>query len=147
MAIVGYKNAGHDGAVCCIEDGELVYCIEGEKDSGARRSLLNAADFEGILERWKTTPSVICSDSDAFDSTQLHYQGSSLDDIRWSSARARGQTVEFASVPHELAHITCAFALSDLPEGQEFYALTWEGYFGCLYHVSKDFAVTKLHVM
>jgi predicted NodU family carbamoyl transferase len=147
MTIVGYKNAGHDGAVCCIEDGELIYCIEGEKDSGARHSLLNAGDLEGILERRKTTPTVICSDSKDFDSTQLHYLGSSLDDIRWSSARARGQTVEFASVPHELAHITCAFALSDLPEGQEFYALTWEGSIGSLYHVSKDFAVSRLPVM
>jgi predicted NodU family carbamoyl transferase len=147
MNIVGYKNAGHDGAVCCIEDGELVYCIEGEKDSGERRSLLKAGDFERILERRKTTPSVICSDSHEFESSRLHYRGPSLDDVHWSSARARGQTVEFAAVPHELAHITCAFALSDLPEGQEFYALTWEGFFGSLYHVSKDFAVTKMSVM
>jgi len=147
MSIVGYKAAGHDGAVCCIEDGVLRYSIEGEKDSGARHALIGPEEFKSILDKWQTNPSVVCSDSRSMDTNLLEYHGISLDEILWSRASAAGREFEFASVPHELAHITCAYALSDLPEGQEFYALVWEGYLGRLYHVDKNFLISKLEVM
>lgn len=147
MSIVGYKAAGHDGAVCCIEDGELLYSIEGEKDSGVRHALLGLPELQAILDRRGTEPTVLCSDSRSLDSHLLEYQGVDLDEICWSRARAAGRSFEFASVPHELAHIACACALSDLPEGQEFYALVWEGYLGRLYHVDRDFRISKLEVM
>ena len=147
MSIVGYKAAGHDGAVCCIENGVLQYSIEGEKDSGARHALLEPEDLQSILDRWQTNPSVVCSDSRSIESHLLEYQGCGLDEICWSRASAAGREFEFASVPHELAHIACAYALSDLPEGQEFYALIWEGYLGRLYHVDKNFLISKLEVM
>lgn len=147
MSIVGYKAAGHDGAVCCIENGELLYSIEGEKDSGDRHALLGPEDLRSILDRWQTRPSVVCSDSRSIDSHLLEYHGISLDEILWSRAAAAGREFEYASVPHELAHIACAYALSDLPESQEFYALVWEGYLGRLYHVDRDFVISKLEVM
>jgi hydroxymethyl cephem carbamoyltransferase len=147
MDIVGYKAAGHDGAVCCIEDGVLRYSIEAEKDSGDRHALLGPEDLRAILDRWQTRPAVVCSDSRSLDTHLLEYQGISLDEICWSRAAAAGREFEFASVPHELAHIACAYALSDLPEGQEFYALVWEGYLGRLYHVDRNFLISKLEVM
>ena len=147
MSIVGYKAAGHDGAVCCIENGVLRYSIEGEKDSGERHALIEPEEFQSILDRWQTNPSVVCSDSRSMETNLLEYQGISLDEICWSRASAAGREFEFASVPHELAHIACAYALSDLPEGQEFYALVWEGYLGRLYHVDKNFLISKLEVM
>jgi predicted NodU family carbamoyl transferase len=147
MSVVGYKAAGHDGAVCCIDDGALTYCIEGEKDSRGRHSLLPRSDFNAILERWGTKTTVLCSDSPEPNSDVLNYQGTSLDEIRWSRNRTGGREFEFASVPHELAHITCGYALSDLPENQEFYALVWEGYLGRFYHVDKNFLVSTLDVM
>jgi hydroxymethyl cephem carbamoyltransferase len=147
MSIVGYKAAGHDGAVCCIENGVLRYSIEGEKDSGARHALLDPEALQSILDRWHTNPSVVCSDSRSIDTKLLEYHGISLDEILWSRASAAGREFEYASVPHELAHIACAYALSDLPEGQEFYCLVWEGYLGRLYHVDKNFLISKLEVM
>lgn len=147
MNVIGYKSAGHDGTICCLRDGVLEYSIEGEKDSGERHALLRPGAFEAILERWNTSPSIICSDSREFNSNRLEYIGSSFDDISWTQNYSGKRSFEHASVPHELSHITCAFALSDLQERQEFYALVWEGYIGRLYYVDSDFTISKLEVM
>jgi hydroxymethyl cephem carbamoyltransferase len=147
MNVIGYKSAGHDGAICCIDDGLLTYCIEGEKDSGYRHAFLRPGAFDEILEKYGTQPSVVCGDSREFESQSLQYQGTSLDEIAWSASSSKRHKFQYAAVPHELSHITCAFALSHLQERQEFYALVWEGYLGRFYYVDKDFVVSKLDVM
>jgi predicted NodU family carbamoyl transferase len=142
MSIVGYKSAGHDGALCSVDDGVLTYSIEGEKDSRDRRDLLPATDVEAILDRWGTEPEVVCGDCrELGDETPSHYKGASFDDILWSKGSLGRRSFEYAAVPHELSHLTGTYALSDLPENQEFYALLWEGYLGRFYHVDSRFRV------
>lgn len=55
-----------------------------------------------------------------------------------------GKTTDYYSCSHERAHISCAFGLSPFAQGQQFYALIWEGTIGSFYHVSADFTITRL---
>ena len=153
MDILGYKSGGHDGTLCFLQDGQLIFNIEAEKDSNPRNALFGDGQVATILERWKCQPQLVCGDSLEFGSaTPDNYMGYEPDAIRRSKNGVNGTVnAPYISVPHELAHIACTYALSDLPEGQPFYALVWEGYIGRFYHVDADFRVTKLgddnHVM
>lgn len=44
MDIISY-NPGHDGAVCLIRNGRLVFSVEAEKDSGYRYSHLTVPEL------------------------------------------------------------------------------------------------------
>jgi predicted NodU family carbamoyl transferase len=153
MDILGYKSGGHDGTLCYLQDGRLVFNIEAEKDSNPRHALFRDEQVAAILERWKCRPQLACGDSLEFGSAiPDNYLGFEPDSIRRSKNGAGvAGNAPYISVPHELAHIACSYALSDLPDGQPFYALVWEGYIGRFYHVDADFRVTKLgdakHVM
>lgn len=152
MNILGYKSGGHDGVIAYVQDGTLVFSIEGEKDSGPRHSLFSQDQVASILERWNCEPHALCGDSLEFGGELPdNYIGISPDRIIRKPARTDMQDVEYVSVPHEMSHIACSFALSDLSEGQPFYALVWEGYIGRFYRVDENFNITKLgdkdHVM
>lgn len=153
MDIVGYKSAGHDGTICCLRNEELTFSLEAEKDSNLRRGLFHPEQFEHVMRRSRTVPELVCGDSAELGGLGLDdtYEGISRKDIGFSKASVAGRTVSYASVPHEMCHIACAYALSDLPKGQAFYALVWEGYLGRFYYVDEDFRIEKLgsasHVM
>lgn len=145
MSIVGYKSGGHDGSVCSIVDGKLVFSIEGEKDTGPRHSLVNQSDFEAIIHKNNVEPTVICGDSSAFSLADCdNYSGISLNDIYSSKATFGGKNYDYLSVPHELSHIIGSLALSDIPVGQHCYVLVWEGYLGCLYYVNDKMEVSRV---
>jgi predicted NodU family carbamoyl transferase len=144
MKIVGYKGAGHDGSVCSISGGRLEYSVEAEKDSNPRRARCTLSQFADIVMQHECEPSAIAGDSATFGANQLNYRGISPHDIRTGIVSIGGRTVPYFSVPHEMCHIACSYALSDIPEGQEFYALIWEGYIGAFYHVDEEFRITKL---
>ena len=147
MNIVGYKSGGHDGSVCSIQDEKLIYSIEGEKDNRKRHESVSRDHFEKILSRWGDHPDIICGDSYKFGSEDVGlYTGISFKDIQWSKVELGGKEIDYAAVPHELAHITSAIALSDLPEGQACYALVWEGFLGRFYYVDEKLNVTKLGI-
>jgi predicted NodU family carbamoyl transferase len=152
MDIVGYKSAGHDGTICCIRNNQLVFSLEAEKDSNVRRGLFPHEQFEHVMRRSRTRPELNCGDSLQFGGRDLtgSYEGISKKDIVFSKAQVDGRTIDYACVPHELSHIACAYALSELPKGEAFYALVWEGYIGRFYYVDENFRVERLgtqHVM
>ncbi len=145
MNILGYKSAGHDGSLCYVEDGRLVFSIEGEKDGRARHALLDGERVAEVVEQWRCEPHVLCGDGREFGDTQdLKRLGTDFDCVRIGNVVADAASAPFVSVTQELAHIACGFALSDLPERQPFYALVWDGLIGNLYHVDAGFRVTRL---
>jgi predicted NodU family carbamoyl transferase len=145
MDILGYKSGGHDGTLCYLQDGKLVFSIEAEKDSGPRHALFTDEQVQSILARWNCEPQLLCGDSLAFGGAQPdNYMGFEPDGVLRNEMQVGGLSAPYLSVPHEMAHIACSFALSDLPEGQPFYALVWEGYIGRLYHIDEKFRITKL---
>jgi len=151
MDILGYKSGGHDGVLCYVQDGRLIFNIEAEKDSGHRHALFTREEVAEVVARWQCQPHVICGDSREFGGkTPDNYIGTERKDIlKVPLSDAAG--AEYLSIPHEMAHIACSYALSDLPEKQPFYALVWEGYIGRFYRVDADFNITRLgdtdHVM
>ena len=152
MDILGYKSAGHDGSVCYLQDGKLIFSIEAEKDSGYRHALFNTEHIPVILERWQCEPQVLCGDSKLFGGTETdNYVGIEPVSILRNKVLIGEVAADYVSVPHEMSHIACSYALSELPERQPFYALVWEGYIGRCYHVDADFKITQLgdqqHIM
>lgn len=145
MKILGYKSGGHDGSIAFIDNGNLTYSIEAEKNGGARHDLFRAGALENVLERWGSEPTIACGDSHHFGSCDVGvYNGYSFDDIRWSKASIQGRTIDYASVPHELAHIVGAVAMSELSAGQPCYVLLWEGYLGGIYYVDEAMNISPL---
>jgi predicted NodU family carbamoyl transferase len=145
MDILAYKSGGHDGTLSYVQDGRLVFSIEAEKDSHARHALFDDDMLTGVVERWKCEPQLLCGDSRQWNGPLPdNYLGIRPEDILRTEFALGEVVAPYLSVPHEMAHIACSFALSGLPERQPFYALVWEGYIGRLYHVDEDFRITKL---
>lgn len=145
MDILGYKSGGHDGTVCYLQDGRLVFSIEAEKDSGYRHALFEPEQMSEIVERWHCEPHILCGDSRVFAAAAVdNYLGIEPENVLLSHVPAGDAKALYVSVPHEMAHIACSFALSDLPEGQPFYALVWEGLIGNVYRVDEKFRISKL---
>lgn len=145
MDILGYKSGGHDGTVCYLQDGRLVFSIEGEKDSGYRHALLDTEQLAQIIDRWQCEPHILCGDSRQFGAMAVdNYVGYQPENILLSHVPTGESKALYVSVPHEMSHIACSFALSDLPERQPFYALVWEGLLGRFYHVDESFRITRL---
>src|SRR4051812_12504408 len=129
MNILGYKSGGHDGTLSYAQDGELAFSIEAEKDSGMRHALFEASQVEEILGRWQCEPHFLCGDSKKFaGDVPDNYVGYHRDAILRSDLRVADTSAPYISVPHEMSHIACSYALSDIPERTPFYALVWEGY-------------------
>lgn len=145
MDILGYKSGGHDGTVCYLQDGRLVFSIEAEKDSGYRHALFTTEQLWEIIDRWRCEPHMLCGDSRQFAAPAIdNYMGYQPENVLLSHVPAGDTKALYVSVPHEMAHIACSFAMSDLPERQPFYALVWEGLIGSFYHVDEKFQITKL---
>lgn len=145
MKILSYKSGQHDATLCEVDEGRLIYSIEGEKNSKPRHSVFHEGRFESIVNRYGANPTVLCGDSHSFrGSDDGAYFGHSFDEIRWSKVEWLGKTLEYGSVPHELAHVACGLALSDFPQRQPCYVLLWEGVIGSFYHVDEQLNISKI---
>lgn len=58
MLVVAF-NPGHDGAIAAIRDGSLVLCLEAEKDSFERYSVLNPSSVLHVAEQLGELPDVV----------------------------------------------------------------------------------------
>lgn len=152
MNVLGYKSGGHDATLSYLQDGKLVFSIEAEKDSGRRHALFEPGQVAEILERWRCEPHLLCGDSKKFGGEAPdNYVGYRREGILRGELHAGETRAPYISVPHEMSHIACSYALSDIPERTPFYALVWEGYLGRFYRVDEDFNIAKIgdanHVM
>ena len=140
-----------DGALVCLEDGQLVASMEAEKNSHYRHSPLSVPDVFSVLSQFKEVPDVLCRGgwwpSDTHLSEQhflAGYHGISNSDIIVGQKRLLGKTVEYFSSSHERSHLLCAFGTSNLPKGTPCYALLWEGVIGSFYKIDSELNLTKL---
>lgn len=152
MDILSY-NPGHDGAVCLIRNGQLIFSIEAEKDSGYRYSHLTVPDMIDATTNLEKVPEVLCmSGWWPLDHHEYRfgshrnggYRGVHSEDAIIESGRLfKGKTNYFSS-SHERAHILCAFGMSDLPTGTKCYALVWEGEMGSFYEIDERLEITLI---
>ncbi len=152
MRILSY-NPGHDGAITLLQDGELMFSIEAEKDSNYRYSPISSHDVFRALAEVDDVPDVICVGGwwprDDFDfagrmNDHVGYRGVSKNEIICGRRSFLGRAVEYFSSSHERAHILCAYGMSELKKGTPCYALVWEGAIGAFYEIDTDLNIRLL---
>ncbi|MCA1298585.1 carbamoyltransferase C-terminal domain-containing protein [Stappia indica] len=141
---------GHDGHICLVENGRLVFSMEAEKDSWPRYEVVTPALVQRAMELCPDMPDVIAMSGWAkgFHSvsapTDGRYFGWDDDCVISQTRRIFGQEIKYFASSHERSHIFCSFALSPFPQGEPFYALVWEGNIGSFYRV--DGGMTVEHI-
>lgn len=130
-------NPGHDGAAALVADGELVYSLEGEKDTGVRngpltaevvlQALAEAPVFPDVLALggWrKVLPGRLAPVAAGYDSVEPG-------ELR--PGRAFGRDVHVYTSSHERSHLFGAVAMSPFDPESELAVLVWEGQIGAFY--------------
>lgn len=138
---------GHDGHVCLIEDGQLLYSIAAEKDSGRRYTELSAIQFLESTSMMRYCPEalVISGWTRGSEVTGSRigdgYCGLSGPSI--SKKLFLGHPVLLASSSHGRSHILCSYGLSPFAQGMPCYALVWEGHLGSFYSIDEFLNIEK----
>ena len=144
MKILSVKP-GHDGAIAWLEDGELVFSLEGEKSGFERHTALH---LQSILEGLRLAPSipdiVAMSGWDGHIPHCAGYGGVTHADIIENEATFLGKKSAYFSSSHERSHLLSAYGMSPWPMGTACYALIWEGGFGCFYRISESLEIEKI---
>ena len=150
MKILSY-NPGHDGAIVYLEDSQLVFSTEAEKNSNYRYACISTRDVFDALGELKAIPDVLCAggwwprDHDEYlFGSNVHYRGVSKNDVIVDRRRLLGRRVQYFSSSHERSHLLCAFGMSSLPKGTPCYALVWEGEIGAFYEIDSALNITLL---
>ncbi len=137
-------NAGHDNAFAAVQDGELFFCQEAEKDSFDRHSAVTTTGVLNALEHLGEMPDVIAHAGGWSDSSGVvgaGYVGAMGRTER--RMNCLGQKVTLVSVTHERSHILSSIALSPKDDAFIRAALIWEGLIGKLYLVDDRGVVTR----
>lgn len=150
MNIISF-NPGHDGAVALLQDSQLIFSIEAEKNSNWRYSPISSHDVFDALGETDNLPDAICTggwwprERDVLGSqTHSGYRGVSKSSLNVSHRRFLGKPILHFSSPHERSHILCAFGLSSLPKGTPCYALVWEGAIGTFYEIDSELNISVI---
>jgi predicted NodU family carbamoyl transferase len=122
-----YGFGVHDGSFVFLEDGNLINCVEGEKDSHPRTALLSTKEFLRLSDERKA------------DVLAITYQGAYLgtDPSYRGCGKLNTNTKIFFS-SHERSHILSSYGMSPYPQGQPCYALCWEGTIGKFYYIDEN---------
>jgi hydroxymethyl cephem carbamoyltransferase len=144
MLVLAVKP-GHDGSVAAIEDGRLLYSIEGEKDSWRRYLSLQPNDMLDIAERLGSVPDVVCMSGwqkpGPFAPIGGGYFGA--DKVITRETQMFGKRMTFFCDSHERSHLLGAIGMGPRSEAGEHAVLLWEGLLGGLYVVNGSWEVTK----
>ena len=149
MRILSWKP-GHDGHIAALEDGELAFSMEAEKDSGPRYGRVTHALMMRALERLSGVPDVIAVSGWANDFRPLGdfieggYFGVDSDHFVKRPQQFLGQDCQFFSSSHERSHLLGSYAMSPYAQGEPVYALVWEGFIGSFYRINEDVSIERL---
>ncbi len=149
MKIFAYKP-GHDGHVALIDDGQLTFSIEAEKDSSPRYApisnelMLRGLSLSDGPINVLATSGWMNSFRPMDDPIGAGYFGADTAKNTDMASHLSGQGVRHFSSSHERSHIIGSYAMSPWPQGQACYALVWEGVIGAFYHVDENIKVTRI---
>lgn len=136
MRILSLKP-GHDGAAAFVEDGELVFSVEAEKDSLPRHSGVGAELIEAALALSPAPPDVV-----ALGGWRRHLPGHDtsigagylgLEPGPLREGRLFGARTRFFTSSHERSHILGAAAMHPAAPLRDCVVLVWEGTLGAFY--------------
>ena len=133
MRIIGL-NPGHDGAMALVQDGELRYSLEAEKDSLPRHSALATATLLTGLQLADGPPDVLAVGGwhGAVSGTGAGYFG--LEPATVTDVSLLGHRVRLVSSSHERSHVFMAAGMAPHAPLEECVILVWEGQLGAFYH-------------
>ena len=148
MRILAVKP-GHDGAVACIEDGELRFSYEAEKDTYFRYMHVHP---EVILEAMTECgpPDVLAVGGwmkgmpECLDVPGAGYFGWDDSSATASSVKLLGKETQLFRSTHERSHLAGGFGMSHLEEDEECYCLVWEGQIGAFYRLDSNGNAKKI---
>jgi hydroxymethyl cephem carbamoyltransferase len=144
MLVLAVKP-GHDGSVAAIEDGRLLYSLEGEKDSCRRYLAAQPGTVLEMAEQLDAVPDVIGLSGwpkpGGFGVIGGGYGGPEVAFQR--EGRLFGKRVTFFSDSHERSHILGTIGMAPRTDSDLHAVLVWEGLIGSLYVVDSTWQVTK----
>ena len=148
MRILAFKSH-HDGAIACIEDEQLAFHLEPEKNGFDRYSHITPNVVVRALSLLTGPPDVIALNGwEGGDRIQAAYSGISPESVKVGETPIVGRPGRFFSSSHERGHIIGTFGMSPFPDDTACYVLVWEGGFGSFYELDQAGEITLLeHVM
>lgn len=151
MNILGIKP-GHDGHICSIEDGVLVFSYEAEKNSGMRYAEASSLDLIEAATSVRRRPDALAVSGWSVGTSPAGYPiGAGYFGIsppKITRGRILGENMLLGTSSHERSHLLCSYAMSPFPQGQPCYALLWEGFLGDIYKIDARLNIARLaHVM
>lgn len=135
-AVLGLKP-GHDGGIALIVDGELVFALEGEKDSFPRNGPLTASLVVEAMLAAPVWPDVVAIGGwhkvlpGRSSGLEAGYLG--LEPGRLEARSLLGRPAHVYSSSHERSHLFSGVGMSPFDPDGELAILVWEGVVGAFY--------------
>lgn len=133
-------NTNHDGCVSLLQNNELVYSIESEKDSNPRYSS-HFNELEAHLKKMyedQAFPEVI---SIIGDYKYNKYSGINDSYVKFLKRKILERTCNIHITTHERAHLFCSYGMSPFPQKTPCYMLDWEGIIGRFYRINEKMEI------
>ncbi|WP_085724102.1 carbamoyltransferase C-terminal domain-containing protein [Pseudomonas sp. R37(2017)] len=143
MKILGI-NTGHDGHICLIENGMLVFSHESEKNSGARYAPLSLSSaITNVIQNFGDLDAIAVSGwAEGVDPRNTPTEGGYLGlNIEQSICDLGGKDIIWINCSHEISHIISSYALSPYADKKACYVLLWEGFIGNFYKIAPDMEI------
>jgi hydroxymethyl cephem carbamoyltransferase len=137
MRVLGLKP-GHDGAAALVEDGRLVFSLEGEKDGFPRHAVLSPSALLQAFELMDGPPDVVALGGwcklmpGVGGDVGAGYTG--LEPGSSRRVRLLGQPVDLFTSSHERSHLFMVAGMAPAAPLDECVILLWEGELGAFYH-------------
>jgi hydroxymethyl cephem carbamoyltransferase len=145
MKVLAFKP-GHDGTVAFVDDGDLVFSLEAEKDSFPRYSEMTAQVLVEAMTFASGPPDVVAmggwhkvlpgglEGSLGAGPLAVPYRG--IDVTKPVAGKFFGADVLYHASTHERTHILGGVAMSPFDAEEPMAVLVWEGELGCFYRWS-----------
>lgn len=149
MLVMGI-HPGHDGAVVAINDRELLFCLEAEKDSFPRHAKLTPMNMLDAVERLGQVPDVVAvggSYKEWFPSTvpvppiASGYWGSQV--VTQREGTFCGKRVTMFSSSHIRGHIMMGAGMAPRDDAPIRAMLCWEGDDGSFYLLNERWEIIR----
>lgn len=147
MRILGIKP-GHDGAFALLEDSQLVYSLEGEKNSFVRFMHITPTALLDAAMQTPDLPDCVAlsgwHQGNPADGKQIGmgYWGIESRHSRLTDIAFFGRRVQLFEGSHESSHVWTAYGLSPFADQYPCHVLTWEGRIGRFYRLDAGGRIT-----
>jgi hydroxymethyl cephem carbamoyltransferase len=144
MLVLAVKP-GHDGSVAAVEDGKLLFSLEGEKDSCRRYLAAQPTAVLDLAEHLGGVPDVIALSGWPKPGKTGRIGGgyTGVDKGTQRESEFFGKRVTVFSDSHERSHILGTIGMAPKDDARLRAVLVWEGIIGSLYLVDETWTVTQ----